>query len=454
MVALHPGIIEGHAVGIGRDTDETDIRGVLRLHINQGRSIGPGAVRFRERVHGAEIRPAQDVGLENIGSNRRCGEVRIAAFQVVQPAPENQPRRKGIVVKPFLQRSGQAFKIPARTVDHDVVGVGRGEVYGHVDLGERHLVTIQRPDDPGGVLGDIAAVEGHLRGAVVEDDLGRGETHHCRQTLIRRVLRLVLTAEIGQRFAALQHGISRPPIGAVAHLHRVRPALGFGIFPIGRQPGQRGTGIQIADSIRSRVEPEIGAHGIPVLVEEAAIARDHPGIQIAVLPDRALEHAVDLDISALMLRKDHVPDHQVERIGRNQDVARKTRVIEIVHRVSRLGDGLGELIQRLVRDRIERGKQPRAGPGRVHPVGRHLRLAGLQVVELRQGPRIRRINPIRPIRPVNPVLQRERHILAQVELVVPGELILDGWRHQAVFLVRVEARDGWIRLVVDFQIRK
>ena len=451
LEVLHPGIVGRRRVTIGDRGHVGRAVRVLGRLVDLGHRVCPSAVIAGQGHHRGIVRAAEHVGLDDVGGNGRRGHVRIAPLKVVKPAAEDQLRAERVVVDPLLQRADQPLEIPARAVDHHVVGIRRGEMRGHVALRQRGLVSIQRPDHTGGIGVHIARIKGHLRRSRVEDNLGRGKSNQGRKSLVLTVLSLVLPTEMRQRLAPFQHRVAVAPVRAVTDCHRFGCAgRRFDEVIVAGKPGHGHPGIKITNAVARGVEPEVVAHGIPIPVEEPPPAGNHPGIEIAVLPEGALVQAAHADVSALVLGHHHVTDHEIQRIRRNHDVAGKARIVESVGWICRLGHRHTKRVHGGVRHGVERREQRGAAAGRVDPVGRHLPLIGLAVQVLHQYPRLRSISRIRP---VNPMLQRKGRALPQVERGVPRELVLDRRGEERMLLIRVPTRLGGDRLVVDGQFR-
>ena len=183
-----------------------------------------------------------------------------------------------------------------------------------------------------------------------------------------------------------------------------------------------------------------------------------------VAPQGTLIDGADLDVAATLVGHGGVADHEVERIGRDQQIAGEDGIFELIGKVEGRVRCQGEkpLLgsrRRLVGEtgaaanlRVRRSREGnRAGPRGNDLVGRHFRFAGFQVVDLHEHPRIGGITRL----VVEIMLEGEggqRRIVGKVLAeVLDLQRGAAGGRGKSVFLVRVIARRRPVRLMIDFQ---
>ena len=115
----------------------------------------------------------------------------------------------------------------------------------------------------------------------------------------------MFAALIGQCFAALEFGVSGGPERVIDHLDWIEGGAGSGeSVAIFGEPRHRG-----AD--RRVWQIEIAAERIEVLVEEAAVARDDPGVVIHVAPESSLVDSIHLHVLAARVEHPGVADDEV-----------------------------------------------------------------------------------------------------------------------------------------------
>ena len=437
--------------------------GILALFVDLGDGVLP-ILAFGERPQPFQIVGRNDVGLQDIDGIRARGEIGVSAVLVIEVAAEDEFLGQRIEVESPLQGTGQVFEVPALR-HHENLGRGRRELGGvHLGHREARFMAIEGADDARGLVREVGFVEDHGGRAGVEDDLRRLHGNQGRQSVGAGILVEVLPALVGQSLSALELGIAGAPEAGVDHgvWNQVVPdeaapaVLGLG------HPGHR----------RSRIDGgrhvEIAAEGIVEAVQKAPVAGDDPGVAIHIAPQGLLLCSV----APAIIQHGSIAHYQVERIGRDQEVAREDRIGKVVAELVSLVaiDGeeaiLGErraLVGQAVIlaifieliDGLIRGsrKVDISHPKLEHLVSGHFGLTGPEVVDLNEDPGVERVVGVRDLDVVLQGEGREGRVVGKLSPEIfdfQGRAI--GGGHQGVFLVVVQSREGPVGLIVDLEI--